>query len=139
MKRQAFVTAAFLGLLLMPTLVPAYAESIKFEVPFDFVAAEATLPAGEYRVSSNEPAQGVVRLVSSKGSSAAICLTNAIQSTRPSDNSKLVFNRYGNHYFLSQVWSLGNTMGQTLRPSKAEREIARTFKAGKEILTASAK
>ena len=140
MKRHAFVTAAVLGLLLMPALAPVYAQSLKFEVPFDFVAAQATMPAGEYRVSQNEPAQGMVRLISSKGSSAAICLTQGIQSNRPSNTAKLIFNRYGNHYFLSQVWSQGTDRGQVLRPSKAEREIAKTFsKPGKEILTASTK
>jgi hypothetical protein len=140
MKRRAFVTAAFLGLFLMPALAPVYAESMKFEVPFDFVAAQSTLPAGEYRVSQNQPTQGVVRLISSKGSSAAVCLTQAIQSNRPSNTAKLVFNRYGNHYFLSQVWSPGTDRGQVLPPSKAEREIAQTFsKPGKEILTASKK
>ena len=140
MKRHAFVTAAVLGLLLLPALAPVYAQSLKVEVPFDFVAAQATMPAGEYRVSQNEPAQGMVRLISSKGSSAAICLTHGIQSNRPSNTAKLIFNRYGNHYFLSQVWSQGTDRGQVLRPSKAEREIAKTFsKPGKEILTASTK
>jgi len=138
MKRHAFATAAFLGLLLMSSLAPAHAQSLKFEVPFDFVAAQGTMPAGEYRVTPNQPAQNVVRLVSSKGSSAAICLTSAIQSTHPSDTAKLVFNRYGNHYFLSQVWTLGSDRGHVLRPTKAEREIAKAFsKPGKEILTAS--
>jgi hypothetical protein len=140
MKRNMFVTAAFLGLLLMSALAPLYAESLKVEVPFGFMAAQATLPAGEYQVSSNEAAQGMVRLVSSKGSSVAVCFTNAIQSNRPSGTAKLIFNRYGNHYFLSQVWSEGNDRGHLLRPSKAEREIARTFsKPAQEILTASTK
>ena len=140
MKRHALATAALLGLLLMPALVPAYAQSLKFEVPFDFVAAQGTMPAGEYRVSPNEPAQGVVRLVNSKGSSAAICFTHAIQSSRPSNTAKLVFNRYGDQYFLSQVWTQGTDRGHVLNPSKAEREIARNFsKPGKEILTASVK
>ena len=140
MKRHAFVTAAFLGLLLLPALAPVYAESMKVDVPFGFVAAQATLPAGEYRVSRNQPVQGMVRLVSSKGSSAAICFAHAIQSHGPSSTTKLIFNRYGDQYFLSQVWSEGNDVGQVLRPSKAEREIARTFsKPEKEILTASTK
>jgi len=137
MKRHAFVTT-LLGLVLTSTLAPVYGQSMKIDIPFDFVAAQATLPAGEYRVSRNVPTQGAVRLVSSKGSSA-VCLTTGIQSNRPSKTAKLVFNRYGSHYFLSQVWDQGNATGHVLRPSKAEREIARTFKPGTEILTASTK
>lgn len=140
MKRHTSITVAFLGLLLSPALAPVYAETMKFDVPFGFVAGQATLPAGEYQLSRNEPVQGAVRLVSSKGSSAAICLTHGIQSSRPSGTAKLIFNRYGNLYFLSQVWSQGDDRGQVLPPSKAEREIARSFsKPGKEILTASRK
>ena len=138
MNRHAFVATAILGMLLMPQLAPVYAQSMKFEVPFDFVAAQTTLPAGEYRISESQPAQGVLRLVSSKGNSATMCLTQAIESGRPSNTTKLVFNRYGNHYFLSQVWAIGSNHGRVLPPSKAEREIARSFsKPGKEILTAA--
>jgi hypothetical protein len=137
MKRHAFVTA-LLGLVLTPALAPLYGQSIKVEIPFDFVAEKATLPAGEYSVSRNQPAQGMVRLVNSKGQ-GAMCLAGGIQANRPSNTTKLVFNRYGSHYFLSQVWAQGNDRGHLLKPSKAEREIARTFKPGTEILTASTK
>jgi hypothetical protein len=137
MNRHAFATAAVLGLLLMPALAPLYGQSLKVEVPFDFVVAQATMPAGEYSVTPNQSAQNMLRLVSSNGSSAAICFTQGIQSTHASGTSKLIFNRSGNHYFLSQVWSQGNNLGRVLPPSKAEREIARTFsKPEKEILTA---
>jgi hypothetical protein len=68
-----------------------------------------------------------------------MCLAGGIQANRPSNTTKLVFNRYGSHYFLSQVWALGDSTGQLLKPSRAEREIARTFKPSTEILTASTK
>lgn len=137
MKRHTFVIA-LLGLLLTPALAPLYGQSVKVDIPFDFVASQATLPAGEYRVSRNQPAQGMVRLVNSKGHTS-MCLAGGIQANRPSNTTKLVFNRYGSHYFLSQVWAQGDNTGHLLRPSKAEREIARTFKPGTEILTASTK
>jgi hypothetical protein len=38
---------------------------------------------------------------------------------------KLVFHRYGNAYFLSEVWPTGSTLGKQLRKSKAELEIAK--------------
>src|SRR5262245_13654642 len=105
MKRHALAT--MLSLLLTPALVPLYAQSLKFVVPFDFAAAQATLPAGEYHVSSNVPAQGMIRLSGANGSSNAICFASGIESGSPSDKAKLVFNRYGDRYFLSQVWSGG--------------------------------
>ena len=137
MKRHTFVIA-LLGLLLTPALAPLYGQSMRVEIPFDFVAAQTTLPAGVYSVSRNQPSHGMVRLFNSKGE-GAMCLAGGIQANRPSNTTKLVFNRYGSHYFLSQVWAQGNDTGHALRPSKAEREIARTFKPATEVLTASTK
>jgi hypothetical protein len=36
-----------------------------------------------------------------------------------------VFHRYGNAYFLSQVWNAENQRGYRLPKSKTEREMAR--------------
>jgi hypothetical protein len=38
---------------------------------------------------------------------------------------RLVFNKYGETYFLSQVWSPGYSQGRALNKSKTEDEIAR--------------
>ncbi len=40
--------------------------------------------------------------------------------------SKLVFKRYENRYFLSQVWKAGSSRGRQLLKSHAEEEIARS-------------
>jgi hypothetical protein len=40
-----------------------------------------------------------------------------------------VFHKYGNHYFLRQVWSPGQSEGYELPASKVERELARIEKA----------
>jgi hypothetical protein len=40
--------------------------------------------------------------------------------------ARLVFNKYGDTYFLSQVWSSGYAQGSALYQSKTERELART-------------
>jgi hypothetical protein len=64
-------------------------------------------------------------------------MTGSVTSASTNDNGKLVFNRYGNQYFLSQVWAAGSDSGHQLRPSKAEREIAKNASKPKvEVLTA---
>jgi len=37
----------------------------------------------------------------------------------------LVFNRYGNDYYLSEVWPAGGSTGRELLKSHTERELAR--------------
>jgi hypothetical protein len=39
--------------------------------------------------------------------------------------SKLVFNRYGDHYFLSQIWEAGDNAGRELMKSREERQLER--------------
>jgi len=50
---------------------------------------------------------------------------------------KLIFHRYGDRYFLSQMWMPGNPTGRELPPSKAELETARTISQGTGIEVAA--
>ena len=53
-----------------------------------------------------------------------LVLTNAAQRSESDSGSKLVFHRYENTYFLSQVWITGNDRGREVLRSCAEREMA---------------
>ena len=97
-------------------------------IPFDFVAGNTQLPAGEYTVKVSAHTHSLI-LVSRKDSTASAFInTNAAVSSMPQPESKLIFNRYGNRYFLSQVWSEGNSQGRQLLKSTREKEIALTAK-----------
>jgi hypothetical protein len=68
-------------------------------------------------------------LISRKdATTSAFISTNAAVSNMPQSESKLVFNRYGDRYFLSQVWSEGNSQGRQLLKTAREKEIAQTAK-----------
>ncbi len=54
---------------------------------------------------------------------AAIRLAIPIQVRKASDKGKLVFHRYGQNYFLSEVWSGGESTGRQLLKSKQERTM----------------
>ena len=43
-------------------------------------------------------------------------------------NAKLVFHRYGNTYFLSQIWMAGESTGRELPKTRQERAIDRELK-----------
>ncbi len=45
------------------------------------------------------------------------------------DYPPLVFRRYGDQYFLFQVWPAASTTGRTLSESRGEREIERNLAA----------
>src|SRR6267378_3462303 len=54
---------------------------------------------------------------------SALVITNAAQAKETQTESKLVFNRYGNRYFLSQVWNAGSIRGRQLPISPREKEM----------------
>ena len=109
---------------------------IQATIPFDFTIGKTSFTAGEYVVRPNM-SQSVLAIQSVDGRSAAMTLTNAVQASKMSPKARLIFNRYGDRYFLSQVWAPGN-QGRELSPSVAERELmAKTTSTEAVILVAS--
>jgi hypothetical protein len=111
------------------------ARKIKADIPFDFVVGDKTLAAGEYLIGQITSGSDVGILVrSSDGSQKAIRLTNAVSADAPQKKNVLTFHRYGNTYFLAQVWTSGSVSGREVLKSKAERsterELARNSSAG---------
>jgi hypothetical protein len=107
--------------------VTAHAQSAMLvaNVPFDFQAGAVQMKAGEYRVSQPGPASAI-RIHKPSGSPSAFLLTNA-KSAGSSTDCKLVFHRYGNEYFLAEVWPGYAAQVKTIRKSRRERELAQTI------------
>ena len=125
MKKRAFVMATlFVLTMLVAARVAQAEEPMLVNIPFAFVAGNATLPAGEYRVQKLERNAGILLINSSDSSAAVMLVTNPAQASEPQTKSKLVFNRYDNRYFLSQVWTAGSSRGRQLLKSPREKEVA---------------
>jgi len=103
-------------------------------IPFPFVVAGHTLPAGRYIVSPMN--QNTVRLHESTGPGMLV-LMNAAQRPQSDNSSKLVFHRYESTYFLSQVWITGSNQGREVSPSNAELEMsAKSMQKGNTVVVA---
>jgi hypothetical protein len=124
MKTRALVMAAVMALTAMATTQVAQAQQrVTVNIPFDFVAGNVHLTAGDYILSVSGPT-GSLLLISAKDSTASVFInTNAAVSRAPQTESKLVFNRYGDRYFLSQVWHEGYAQGRQLLKSPREKEV----------------
>jgi hypothetical protein len=129
MKMRALVMASVMALTAMGSTRVAQAQDpLVVRIPFDFVADGKTLPAGEYSVKTSS-LERTLLLIDRQDPSASIFMgTNPIVASEPKSESKLVFNRYGDRYFLSQVWTAGNSCGRMLLMSDREKEVARTAK-----------
>ena len=118
-------------------MVPAtHAQSImlKADIPFNFVVGDTQLPSGEYHVKQLRP--GVIQVQDKVTRSSAIVMTTGVQTEKTSDVGKLVFNRYGDNYFLSRIWAPSSIIGRQLLKSRLEREVAVNFTLGQTTVAA---
>jgi hypothetical protein len=122
--RRYLFAVAVTGLALLcfsPTIVRAQ-SGMSAQVPFDFYVGTQKLPAGSYKIS--HPATDLVQFNDSNKHSS-IVLTNGINNKVAPSVGKLVFNKYGDNYFLTEVLWTGSTLGRQLVRSKLELQMAR--------------
>ena len=99
---------------------------IRASIPFDFTVRGKTLPAGDYTLTriGDEPTDLLMRNVRDKRE-------HVIFETEPKDARRiprrnvLVFNKYGESYFLEEVVTAGEETGREVNPSHAERTLRR--------------
>jgi hypothetical protein len=134
MKRKLF---ALFGLGLLLATASAYAQTInlKADVPFNFVMYGRTLPSGEYTIQSLEGVDKALT-ISGSGQKTSIFLANTCRSLKASDHSKLVFRRYGDIYFLSEMWMEGSSSGRELPVSRREAKVAQNVTVQQVVILA---
>ena len=109
---------------------------MKATIPFSFTVYNQTLPAGVYFVVTVTPERSI-RLASADGKHSAVVNDLPNYTSEPSLNSRLVFNKYGNEYFLTQVWTKGETVARNPYVSKRAMELAQSgSRPGTEIVLA---
>jgi len=88
-------------------------------IPFAFSAEDHFLPEGEYLVLTVTPERSI-RIVSIDGKHSTIVNTLPNYASSPSVNSRLAFRRYGNEYFLAQVWTAGENVARNRCPARRQ-------------------
>jgi hypothetical protein len=125
MKRQAVSLISLLSLLLVAGSAIAQTIHVRANIPFNFAVGNKTFPAGTYDVGTIGNGNTKVLLLQSRDSNSSMMVgSNATQNLEPANKTKLVFNQYGDRYFLSQIWVVGETRGHQLQKSSREKEVA---------------
>ena len=129
MIKQAY-SILVIAALLANVFTSAQAQSgrlIAANVPFNFTIKDRELPAGKYffalvRFGGSD----AVKIQSADGNLTAFALTRSANAKASQVEPKLVFNRYADKYFLSQVFGLEDSNTQQLARSRDERRLANT-------------
>jgi hypothetical protein len=135
MKNVVAKGVAKLGLLavmmIIAASVSANAQSLNYRltanIPFEFSVAGQKLPAGKYWVNRAQIGNGdaVVQIRSTDGHQNITRLTIPVSVLNPAKDGSLVFHRYGDDYFLSEIWPAGGQTGRVLPKTRTERELER--------------
>jgi len=140
--RRAFALSIFF-LLLTVSSVSVFAQSDRqtvVNIPFDFIVGDKSMSAGKYIIERNKRDSDTIWTITSKntGATRKVFLTVPMRANETQQDTKLVFHRYENYYFLTAFWTAGGNTGRELQPSDRERNLGEKLLAQREeiILTA---
>lgn len=126
---QKAILLAVLAVAGLLTLSPLSAQSraVDFNIPFQFYVGDTTLPAGQYGIAFDHSFNRI--LVSATGLEDAVWILPHKIAGKGEDlqaaTVTLKFHRYGDTYFLREVWRNGREEGLSLPMTKAEKRAAR--------------
>ena len=116
------------------TIVPAQAQSgsrALANIPFEFSVGNTTLKAGSYTIEQLQ--SGILALSSSDDKEHQFAITFPGDSDKQSQESHLVFIRYGSEAFLKRVCLSGSEDCHELPESSRERKIIKNQASGAEL------
>ena len=132
MEGKVIKRLMMLSLVSMFTLCAAAASAnaqltipIRAKIPFDFNVGEKKLPAGKYTFSrlSGFSDNHAMSVSNADASVHVFQSTFEASALKAKNESTLVFHKYGDLYFLEQIWSIGEQDGTQLSESRSERTI----------------
>ena len=135
MKRQSHT---FLAIII---LVGAFAVSAQAQtagaqvavanIPFSFNVGNKNLPAGKYKITVVNPSSDrkVLQIRSTTSRASAMIQTNSVIG-KTSNDSKLVFQRYGDRYFFAQAQMAGEQTSFAALKTSAQRTQKEAVAAG---------
>lgn len=131
MKKELLKGFTMLVLIVMLALASAVASNAQplhklvADIPFDFSVGYKILPAGQYTVKALAADNTGLLIQSADESTSVLRLSEATGPAKDKAYARLVFHRYGERYFLAEVWDGADRTGtgRQLVKSQEERTI----------------
>ena len=124
-------TIAFAGLLVLLTFSSALGQSDRqtiINIPFNFTVGEKAFPAGKYVIERNRKDSDTVWVIRHKDNAGkALLLTRPVRANDTVEETRLVFSRYDDLYFLTEFWTPGSNTGREIQISNRERALEKAL------------
>ena len=111
MRKKLFGVISIVAIPVMLAAGSAYGNtpagtSVRVHIPFEFGLGDETLPAGAYRIARlvNHNARVIQRL----DGDSTIVLLRCVTSRPAAEDVKLIFERHGDRYTLTDIWPGAN-------------------------------
>ena len=136
MRKRVFSAALTCGLLAAIAAATAYAQmpgmTLRTRIPFDFNIRGKTLPAGDYEIQRINDQPDVLMISSLDDKHERVVFnTEPVQARKIPGRGVVEFHRYGDSYFLSEIFTGGEQTGRELNRSRQERDLRREMASNK--------
>ena len=136
MKKQILWLPLILMLMFASAAVSTHAQTaygVRADVPFDFIVGDKTIQAGRITAHGVSGAlAGALSITNFDKGELALRTGRRMSGADNSEQGKLVFHRYGNRYFLAQIWIPGYQAWEVMK-SKEERSLEREMRLVKNF------
>jgi hypothetical protein len=120
MKRITAIALLAIASFAMSGTSFAQSKGVRADVPFDFTVGNQLLPAGAYTIKTES--EGLVAIKNHDQPVAVFTLVDR-DGAKAQNPGKLMFHKYGNQYFLSEILCSWAGMDVSVRPSNAEKTV----------------
>jgi hypothetical protein len=107
-RRVLAVLAAMVFVFVVSAAVTYAQEGAVADIGFKFVAAGKTMPPGKYDLTINSDRSAFTLAPDGKGAGVIlVAMTRLAAPESPSSDTRFVFDKVGDNYFLSEMWLPG--------------------------------
>jgi len=134
----SLLIALVFALTMYPTKAKAQITGdLEVDVPFQFHVGNAKLPPGKYTIHVLDNTDlTVMEITSADGSTSALFEVQGTQANSSPVKSELIFDKYGNRYFLAKLFDEGNPSGSQVLESRYEKRSGQAATEGQEHVQA---
>jgi len=134
----SLLIALAFALTMYPTKAKAQITGdLEVDVPFQFHAGNSKLPPGKYFIHVLDNSDlNIMEITSADGSTSALFDVQSAEAKSAPAKNELIFNKYGNRYFLAKLFDEGNPSGSQVLESRYEKRISQAAAEGQEHVPA---
>jgi len=99
---------------------------LEANIPFEFHVGSSKLPPGKYVIHMlDDSSLTVMEITSADGSTSALFDVQSAEAKSAPAKNELIFNKYGNRYFLAKLFDEGNPSGSAVDESRYEKTVSK--------------